>query len=86
MKTTAAPIRVDPAFFSREEIHELFLRQGPSLAAAAYLPDGSDESTPRDSAPPWFIVPPDPLCDDAWIASIYKTYTAASRGSAPRVD
>jgi len=75
MKTTAAPIRVDPAFSNREEIHELFLRHGPYQAAAAYLA--------RAQGP---AVPQNPLCDDAWIASIYKIYTAASQGSAPRVD
>jgi hypothetical protein len=74
MKTTAAPIRVDPAFSNREEIHELFLRQGPSPAAAACLAKAQDPAVPQI-----------PLCD-AWIASIYKIHTAASRGSAPRVD
>jgi hypothetical protein len=57
MKTIAAPIRVAPAFSNREEIHELFLRNGPYQAAAAYLPDGSDESIesiPIDAVLPWF--------------------------------
>ncbi|MDB6159211.1 MAG: hypothetical protein JWO04_2917 [Gammaproteobacteria bacterium] len=34
---------------------------------------------------PDLAMPPNPLRDDAWIASIYKIYTASSRASAPSV-
>jgi len=50
------PVRIDPAFDDRDGIRDLFAANGPYLAAAAYLPDGSDENEPRrpDAAFPWF--------------------------------
>jgi hypothetical protein len=71
MKTTAVPIRVAPAFSNREEIDELFLHHGAYQAAAARI---------AYTGGVWSITD-----NDAWITSIYKIYTAASRASAPSV-
>jgi hypothetical protein len=56
MGTIARPIRLEPAFDDRSSVHALFFRHAP-YPAAAYLPDGSDESgdpRPADSVLPWF--------------------------------
>jgi hypothetical protein len=57
MTPIVKPVRVEPAFDDRESVRELFHRHAPYLAAAAYLPDGSDdtgEPRPIDAVLPWF--------------------------------
>lgn len=57
MGTIVKPVRVQPAFDDRESVRALFYRNTRYPAAAAYLPDGSDETDaglPADAAMPWF--------------------------------
>jgi hypothetical protein len=57
MDPIVKPIGVEPAFDDRESVRALFHRSAPYNAAAAYLPNGSDdtgEPRPVDAALPWF--------------------------------
>lgn len=56
MKGIRRPVRIDPAFDNRGAVRALFDRTAPFASAATYLPDGSDETTPRptDAVLPWF--------------------------------
>jgi hypothetical protein len=53
----AKPIRIEPALADRAFVRSLFDRHAPYRAAAAHLPDGSDETgdpRPADAVLPWF--------------------------------
>jgi hypothetical protein len=57
MATVVKPVRIQPAWDDREAVRALFYGNTRYQAAAAYLPDGSQETgnpLPAGSALPWF--------------------------------
>ena len=55
--TIVKPVRIQPAFDDREAVRALFYANERYEAAAAYLPDGSDDGSvplPAHSVLPWF--------------------------------
>lgn len=57
MNLSPKPIRIEPAFDDREQIHAMFERYAPYRALAAYAPEGlADETREEGKRPvvPWF--------------------------------
>jgi hypothetical protein len=84
----AKQIRIEPAFADREQIREMFARQAPYRAVAAYAPEGlTDETRAETEHPvlPWFrgdwALDGKPVVEGAAAILHNKSFLAAARAA-----
>jgi hypothetical protein len=88
MTSTVKPIRIEPAFDSREQIRAMFAQHAPYRAIAAYAPEGVVDETEGRAARsvlPWFrgdwAVGGKPLVEGAEVILHNRKFVEAARAA-----
>jgi hypothetical protein len=88
MRFNPKPIRIEPAFDSREQIRSMFVRNAPYRALAAYAPEGVKDETREEAKKPvlpWFrgdwALGGKPLVEGAEAILYNKSFLEAARAA-----